>query len=326
MEEKDYNKVDEFVAENTQLEVKIRKQKIKIAVIIVAVLLVVLFGLTIYNIIKANNAEEEKIKQQQQIEILQLDNEQLRLAGEFREIDDQFKQYEGREGFVANDSILEKYAAAKNRIEQLINELNNEKSKNAERVRQLEAEIATLKDLLRHYLAQIGELQEENAGLQQENANLIATNTQLSSQIERVSQQNESRADSMRLAKKLNISNLAFTPLNKKDKREKKIKNAKKLDISFTIPQNHSTPVGEKTIYLRITSPEGALLGNMGTFVFEGETIPYTEKRVIEYAGEEMPEVHIYWAVTSTLSKGEYLVELFADGYRIASKKFMIEK
>lgn len=303
-----------------------RKQNRMILIIVLGVLFLAMVGVLIYSIIQTTVAEEQRAADKLLIEQLQLDKEQLTLAAEFREIDDQFKRYEGQEGMIANDSILDKYAAAKNRIEQLLQELKNEKTKNAQRVKELEAEIASLKELLRHYLAQIDELQKENAGLQEENAGLIAENSQLSSQIEIVSQQNEQRADSMRLAKKLNISNLTFTPLKKNGKKEKKIKNAKQLDICFTVPQNHSTPVGEKVIYLRVTTPEGTLLGNAGTFDFEGVPVPYTAKKVIEYAGEEMTNVHIYWNVTSTLSKGEYTVELFADNYRLISRKFTITK
>ena len=46
--------------------------------------------------------------------------------------------------------------------------------------------------------------------------------------------------------------------------------------MTFTIPQNNSTPVGEKTIYCRIVSPSGQLLGNGGTFPFEGAQVEYT--------------------------------------------------
>ena len=47
---------------------------------------------------------------------------------------------------------------------------------------------------------------------------------------------------------------------------------------------------------------------------------------VIEYEGEEIAGIQMYWDVNATLNPGEYTVELFADNYRLASKKFTMKK
>ena len=65
---------------------------------------------------------------------------------------------------------------------------------------------------------------------------------------------------------------------------------------------------------------------NNGTFEFEGATLPCTAKKTIEYAGEEIGGVKIYWDVNTALNPGEYMVELFADNYRLASRSFTMKK
>ena len=95
--------------------------------------------------------------------------------------------------------------------------------------------------------------------------------------------------------------------------------------VTFTIPQNNSTPVGEKIIFIRITNPEGSLLGGGGSFNFEGASIPYTERKTVEYTGEEIPNVAIYWNVNTTLTPGQYRVEIFADNYRLGSRNFTLQ-
>ena len=99
---------------------------------------------------------------------------------------------------------------------------------------------------------------------------------------------------------------------------------ATQLMVSFTIPQNNSTPVGEKTIYMRIVSPSGQLLDGGGSFSFEGGSVPCSAKRTIEYAGEEIGGVTIYWDVNTALTAGEYTVELFADNYRLVRRSFTL--
>lgn len=259
-------------------------------------------------------------------EQLQLTNEQLQLANEYEAINSQFAQYEDQVLRLEGDTIVAKYNAAKTKIEQLINELNSEKKKSQSRINQLQNEISTLKGLLRHYIAQVDSLGKENAGLRAENEEIKSQNQQLSSRVEEVSKTNATLSERISLAEKLNISGLSLTPLKKNGKTEKNVTKARQLMVTFTITQNNSTPVGNKTIYLRITSPEGSLLGNGGSFTFDGSNVPCTAKKDIEYTGEEMPGVKIYWDVNTALTPGDYTVELFADNYRIASRHFTLKK
>ena len=258
-------------------------------------------------------------------EQLQLTNEQLQLAGEYKALNDEFVQYENQAQRLANDSIVMKYAAAKSKVEKLLQELNSEKKKSAARIKQLQSEIETLKGILRHYVAKIDSLGKENAGLRAENKKIRDRNAQLSTQVKEESRKNEELSERMTLAEKLNVTGVTLTPLKKNGKKEKKIKKAKQLMVTFTIPQNNSTPVGEKTIYLRITSPEGNLLGDAGSFTFEEASLQCTARKVIEYAGEEISGINIYWDINTVLNPGEYLVELFADNYRLTSKKFTLK-
>ena len=68
------------------------------------------------------------------------------------------------------------------------------------------------------------------------------------------------------------------------------------------------------------------MLGNAGSFPFEGGSVPCTAKKTIEYEGQEMAGVTIYWDVNTTLNPGDYTVELFADNYRLASRHFTLKK
>ena len=135
----------------------------------------------------------------------------------------------------------------------------------------------------------------------------------------------EALSERMTLAEKLNVTGLTLTPLNKKGKKEKKVTKAVQLVATFTIPQNNSTPVGEKTIYMRIISPSGQLLGQGGTFAFEGGNVEYTAKKSIEYAGEEIGGITIYYDVNTPLIAGDYTVELFADNFRLISRSFTLQ-
>lgn len=259
-------------------------------------------------------------------EQLQLENEQLQLSNEYNSLNREFAQYEDQAVLLANDSLVSKYAAAKSKVEKLLQELNSEKKKSAKRIKELQNEIGTLKNILRHYVAQIDSLGKENAALREDNEKIRQRNQQLSTRVASETKRAEELSERMVLAEKLNVTGVRLVGLKKNGKVEKNITKAKQLEVQFTIPQNNSTPVGEKVIYLRITTPEGMLLGNAGTFSFEGGSLQSTARKTIEYAGEEISGITIYWDVTTALTPGDYTVELFADNYRLASRRFTMKK
>lgn len=293
---------------------------------VIAVLAVLLLGAIVFSVFQVTSLKHQVNVAQAENEQLQLTNEQLSLSNEFEAINSEFRQYENQAVQMANDTILAKYTAAKNKVEQLIKELNSEKTKNAKRIKDLESQIATLRGLLRNYIAQVDSLTKENAGLRAENQEIKSRNKALNSQVAEISGKNKTLTERMTLAEKLNVTGLTLTPLKKNGKQEKNVTKAKQLKVTFTIPQNNSTPVGAKTIYLRIVNPEGQLLGNAGSFSFEGGSVPCSAKKTIEYTGDEMSGVTIYWDVNTTLTPGDYLVELFADNFRIASRHFTLKK
>lgn len=269
---------------------------------------------------------KEAREQQQQIEQLQLANEQIQLANEYDALNNEFAQYENQTSLLANDSIVQKYSAARAQVEKLLQELKNEKNKSAAQIKKLQDEIGTLKGILRQYVEQINALNQENQELRTENQEVKAQNQQLSQNIQTVTANNKVLNERMTLAEKLNVTGVNLVALNKKGRNEKNVTKARQLMVTFTIPQNNSTPVGEKTIWVRITNPEGDLLSGGGSFTFEGATLAATARKSIEYAGEEIGGVTVYWDVNTTLTPGDYTVELFCDNYRLASRHFTLKK
>lgn len=319
------NPGEEFLnAENNQLK---RQKKMRMLFIIGAVVILLAILVTFFLMMSSKNQELEESKKQAEETQQQLMAQQMQINElELLKIDDEFQQMEGQQVLLANDSIVEKYQAARAQIEKLMAELNNEKTKSAAQIKKLTDEINTLKGILRDYTARINELMAENEQLKDENTTIKSQNEQLNSRVQDMTRKNEHLTERMTLAEKLNVTGVNLTALNKKGKKEKNITKATSLCVTFTIPQNNSTPAGEKTIYLRITTPEGDLLKGGGSFNFEGASLAATARKTIEYANEEIGGIEIFWDVTSTLNPGTYTVELFCDNFRLASRQFTMNK
>lgn len=267
---------------------------------------------------------------QEQADSLRSANDRLELASltsEFDRLNAEFSQYEDRELNIKNDSLIKQYNDAKNRVSELIKELDKEKkSNNANRakIKQLENEISTLKDIARHYLEEIKRLSEENEGLRKELTTAKERNENLERENSTVSTRNAELTQTVQLAKKLNITGLSLNAYNKKGKSEKNITKAKQLGVSFTVSPNNTAAPGNKTFYVRILSPDGAVLGGGTSASYDGTSVACTASRTLEYSNNELP-VTVYWDVNTTLSKGSYKVEVFCDGYRLGSASFSKE-
>ncbi len=299
------------------------KDKKNIFIIAGTAVLAVLAGWLVFSTVKANKAAD---KARAEMEQLQLDIAQKELEREYQDLNSEFEQFENSRKYITDDSIKrelnDKYEAARIQVEKLQQELANQKHKSAAEIAKLRGEIDTLRGLLRHYVEEIDRLNKENEALRTENTQVKEQNRKLSSQVSETTRKNEVLSERMTLAERLNVTGLTLTPLNKKGKNEKKVSKAVQLVVTFTIPQNNSTPVGEKDIYMRIISPSGQLLGNGGRFPFEGGSVEYTAKKVVEYEGEEITGIHIYYDVDTPLIAGDYTVELFADNFRLTSRHF----
>jgi hypothetical protein len=236
-------------------------------------------------------------------------------------------QYEGYKLTIDNDSLFAKLETEQMKVQRLQEELRTVKLTNTKRINELTRELKTLREILRHYVVQIDSLNKINEQLADENKRVTARYNQATQTVTQLTQEKNRLTETVQMAAKLSTSNITVRGLNSKNKVTDKISKIEKLDISFTVNGNITAKTGEKTIYIRIQNPMDELLvknrGNV--FTYENKDINYSEKRTVEYGGEEMT-VNIYYDITETLTAGAYRVDIFADGDRIGRKVFNLEK
>ncbi len=312
---------------NTEIQSPQSTSKRNIWLGVAAVVLTIGIGATAWWLISdAGASTEENIDE---AAAKQLELEEQLAASELENAEKELTMLEDQRNLALNDSVklrlTQQYESARLQIDRLQAQLKDSKKRSQKEIEDLRGEISRLRELLKHYLEEIARLNKENEQLRSEISQVRDENSQLSSQVQSTTAQNKVLNERMTLAEKMNVTGVSLTALNGKDKPEKKVKKSHKLMVTFTIPQNNSTPVGEKTIYLRIISPEGNLLGGAGSFSFEDTSVPCSAKRVIEYEGSELAGIHIYCDNLSGLTAGEYTVELFADNYRLIRKSFTLK-
>ena len=285
---------------------------------------------------KGDSSEGNTDMMQQQLDSLRMENDRLQLDRLSASIDE-LPDYREMDGMKLNEDqrdLLEKYNAARNEIDGLMAQIRQLRSdhttnqaelkKRDEKIKALEAEVATLKDIARSLYQQLADLNEKYEAEVKKNTELSASNEQLRSQVGETKANNEKLQEKVAVAERLNVTGVNLKAYNQKGKEEKKVSKAKQLGVNFTISPNNTAAPGNKDVYLRIKSPEGVLLPGSGSFSFDGVQTPFTAKRTIEYANEELP-VSVYWDVNTSLTPGEYTVEIFCDGKRLTTRKFTLK-
>ena len=292
----------------------------KLIVGIVAAVVAVLIAVVIVLIVSNNKHSKE-------LEQLIVEKERMELEYEYADLVEQYALYEGQKMILKNDSLIEKLEAEQIKVQRLYEELKSEKATSAARIAELRAELETLRGIMRVYVAQIDSLNRENKSLRQENRQQRRKIEEVKTLNEKLISQRDSLSEKVVIASKLDAVGVKVTPLRKNGKLAKKIKQISKLEISFSIAKNVTAATGEKEIFARITKPDGDVMikSESNLFPFEGSQIPYSCRKVVEFAGDEINGVTMYWDVEEFLYPGEYEVEIFADNYLIGRGVFTLE-
>lgn len=231
-------------------------------------------------------------------------------------------QYDELQVQINNDSLREKLESEKLKTQRLLEELRQVKTTNAAEIIRLKKELKTVRAVLRSYVIQIDSLNRLNAALREENQEVKSKYSAATAQINTLSQEKKSLNEKVSLAAQLDATNISALPMNKRGRKARRVKDVKKIAITFTIAKNITAETGNKTVYVRIAKPDNGILskGNT-TFAYEDREITYSIKKYIEYTGEEQ-SVTVYWDVEEFLPSGTYHVYIFADGNMIGQNSF----
>ena len=175
--------------------------------------------------------------------------------------------------------------------------------------------------ILKDMVHQVDSLQRLNERLNNENQNLRAANEQQQQHISSLNTEREELTEKVTIAAQLDATNIHAQGNNKRGKATEKIKDVKKFVVSFSISRNVTAQAGNRSVFVRITTPLGDVLTRGGSFTYENRTLEYSMRKDIEYTGEEI-EVTTYWDVAETLSAGSYRADIFADGKNIGHTTF----
>jgi len=226
-----------------------------------------------------------------------------------------------------NDSINNQLNQEKKKIDKLIAELKTTKATNFTKIKQLEAELGTLREVAQSYVRQIDSLNTMNQALVAENIKVKNEITVFQTEKKELEEKNKDLTGKVEYASVLRTENLQAMPINKRGKENNKINKIEKIKIDFTIKENVLAKQGERDIFIRIAGPDDYILAKSeeDLFEFEGKQIVFSAKRPVDFVGKDL-DVTIFWDNNGALIPGTYEVYIFGDGAQIGTTTFDIQE
>ncbi len=262
------------------------------------------------------NLDKQKQENREMQELAALDKQEM--ENEYQQFALQYSEMKTQ---INNDSIVAQLSAEQEKTQRLLAELKQVKANDAREITRLKKELATVRAVLRSYVIEIDSLNRLNQNLQEENTRVKAQYQEATQQIEGLSSEKQSLSEKVAIAAQLDAIGITMQAKDKRNKNTDRMSKCKTVQVNFSLAKNVTAQNGMRTVYVRITSPTGSLLGNAGSFNYENRTLQCSMKKAVEYGGQETP-VTLYWNVDQSMVGGNYQVSIFADGHMIGSRSF----
>lgn len=195
-------------------------------------------------------------------------------------------------------------------------------------IKKLRDETATLRRIMKGYIHDIDSLQRMND-------RLIVEKQNESDRANRAETQSKQLANELTTTQEVVTkgSVLAAAGFSNKGIKEKtrggekdveRASQASQIKSCFTIRQNNIVKSGTKKIYMRVESPSGQLIGNAGSANLDGQNLPYSAMREIDYQNQDT-DVCMY-CMASGLTKGTYKISIYEGGKKIGQSDLVFSR
>ena len=187
--------------------------------------------------------------------------------------------------------------------------------------------IADLNGKVTNLFADLTKAQAENKDLSAKNEVLNSTNTTLNTNLTATQKEKERLQD---IGSTLHASTFGIQALRIKDDGSEKVtsntKRANTIRLSFQIDRNKITPTGSQELFVSITGPDGKAFNETGKInTREDGAKAYSNKLSVQY--EQNKDLPVSYDIKNiTFTEGEYLVEIYHNGFKIGEGKTKLTK
>ncbi len=226
-----------------------------------------------------------------------------------------------------NDQLTVEMEAQRERINGLLDQVkrgNYDLSK-------AKKEAETLRKIMKGYVVTIDSLNQANQALTAQNVGLTQELGEVKGQKEALSTEKSALEGKIAKGAVLHTTSMTagalFMRNNGKQVDTDRAKKAEMVKSCFTLGQNSVTDAGNKTLYMRVISPDGSVLPAAdpnNRFKFNGVEGEFSAKREVNYQNQPV-DACIFWNGTGEMRTGQYIVEIYEAGAKVSESKFTLK-
>lgn len=226
-----------------------------------------------------------------------------------------------------NEQITTEMEAQRDQIEQLLDQVkrgNYDLSK-------VKKEAETLRRIMKGYVVTIDSLNQANQLLTAENVTIRQELGEVLGQREALQTKAVDLEGKIAKGSVLHATTISagalFMRNNGKQVDTDRAKKAEMVKSCFTLGENRVASAGDKTLYLRVISPDGKVLpaGDPDNrFSFNGVEGEFSARREVNYQNQPV-DICIFWNGTQELKTGQYIVEVYEGQGLVAKTSFNLK-
>lgn len=232
-----------------------------------------------------------------------------------------------------NDATLKKEIEEKQAyIAQLLEEADKHKG-DAYVISKLKKETETLRTIMKGYVRTIDSLGTLNKTLVAEKQNVLKELDSEKGKTAGLNKEKEELQSTIQKGSVLSCFNITakgvkFKSGGKKESETSKASRVQKIKVSFTLGENKIAKPGEKTVYIRVITPDGKELAknydDNYRFTFDKSSGYFAGKETLNYANAEVSGV-TYCEGQGEFVPGKYLIEVSCDNAVIGSTSLTLD-
>jgi len=277
-----------------------KKSNTKIAVIVLAVLLLVALAYTFYK-----NKEHKKLTDA-------IEEEKLEIEGN---LDSMIVKYE--EAIGQNTSMSNELSLERDRIIALRDSIKGLKATNYSLIRRYRKQIAKLEETNRRLFFMTDSLTGVNELL---TINLDSANVKISKQLAKndtLSLQNLQLSEKVAIGSVLKVSSAKILAMrerkNGKLVETSRARNTDAFRINFTIAKNEIAGKGERQVYIQIIDAKGLTVAGKGELTFNDVQINYSDQTIVNYLNDAVDIISLVEVDRGTIKRGVYTVNIYIE-------------
>ncbi len=292
---------------------------------LIIIILLLLSNLTFVYLYISNNVKKVEIAE----ELVDTQEARDDLQKILKETETTLSEYKGRNAALDEEIRIktEEIQAKAAEIEKLL----KDKKVSSRALEKAREELDVLRYYVQKYQKQIDSLSRENKFLASENRKIKQDLTEQKDKNEGLIMENIKLGNKVAVGARLKADNIYVTGIQNRDggktRETNRVRRIDQIKVEFVLAENFVAEKGDKDFFLRILGPDGETIWSEttggGKFEFQGAETPYTSRKRHDFQNTN-DKISFFYAKSSEWEKGDYKIEVYAEGFLIGEQKFKL--